>query len=117
MKASSNETRAYCAEGVTNEDGVTCASMIDVYCAGSGKADLGCESWSSSKDINDCYAVTGREIDDPFTKGYCDEFFADQESISEELSITLSRNMIITLVITVIVILSIYIMSRKESKT
>ena len=111
-----DETREYCAEGVTNEDGATCASMIDTYCDGSGKDDSGCESWSSSKDINDCYAVTGREADDPFTKGYCDEFFAGQESISEDLSITLSRNMIIGLVITVLAIVSIYMMSRKETK-
>lgn len=111
-----DETREYCAEGVTNEDGATCASMIDTYCDGYGKDDSGCESWSSSKDINDCYAVTGREADDPFTKGYCDEFFAGQESISEDLSITLSRNMIIGLVITVLAIVSIYMMSRKETK-
>ena len=111
-----DETREYCAEGVTNEDGATCASMIDTYCEGYGKDDSGCESWSSSKDINDCYAVTGREADDPFTKGYCDEFFAGQESISEDLSITLSRNMIIGLVITVLAIVSIYMMSRKETK-
>ena len=111
-----DETREYCAEGVTNEDGATCASMIDTYCDGYGKDDSGCESWSSSKDINDCYAVTGREADDPFTKGYCDEFFAGQESISEDLSITLSRNMIIVLVITVLAIVSIYMMSRKETK-
>ena len=111
-----DETREYCAEGVTNEDGATCASMIDTYCDGYGKDDSGCESWSSSKDINDCYAVTGREADDPFTKGYCDEFFAGQESISEDLSITLSRNMIIGLVITVLALVSIYMMSREESK-
>ena len=53
---------------------------------------------------------------DPFTKGYCDEFFAGQEAISEDLSITLSRNMIIGLVITVLAIVSIYMMSRKETK-
>ena len=111
-----DETREYCAEGVTNEDGATCASMIDTYCDGYGKDDSGCESWSSSKDINDCYAVTGREADDPFTKGYCDEFFAGQESISEDLSITLSRNMIIGLVITVLAIVSIYMLYRKETK-
>ena len=111
-----DETREYCAEGVTNEDGATCASMIDTYCEGYGKDDSGCESWSSSKDINDCYAVTGRGADDPFTKGYCDEFFAGQEAISEDLSITLSRNMIIVLVTTVLAIVLIYMRSRKETK-
>ena len=105
------EIRPYCAEGVTKEDGRTCASMVDSYCANPNIDDTGCDSENSDNSLTDCYDITGENKNDEFAQGYCG-FFTEESS---ETEIPISSGTILAIISAIILILS-YFLLRKEPK-